>query len=108
MTGITPIEEAQEAVLWWFYRILEFGGLELHPVRECTDADDGFKTCEQCAPVNADFWSVYGRLLEGGVLCFEDFKTEAAARAFAETLLSAWPHLHAHGLWESASLFRGS
>jgi hypothetical protein len=72
--------------------------LEIHPVQERADTDDGFSYCEQCTPEEADFWSVYGHLREGGVLCLEDFTTEAEARAFAETLLSAWPWLHAHGI----------
>jgi hypothetical protein len=98
MTRNNPIELAQAAVPWWFYRILEFDGLEIHPVRERTDPDDGFRYCEQCAPDAADFWSVYGQLREGGVLCFEDFTTEAEARAFAESLLHAWPHLQPNGI----------
>ena len=95
---------------WWFYRILEFDGLEIHPVRERTDARDGVRSCEQCAPEAADCWSVYGRLREGGVLCFEDFTTEAAARAFADTLLRPGPicNTRAHagpravGFWPNA------
>ena len=90
---------ARDAVPWWFYRILEFDGLEIHPVQERTQARDGCRYCEPCAPEAADFWSVYGRLREGGVLCFEDFPTAAAARAFAATLLRAWPQLQTHGIW---------
>ena len=29
MTRNTPTELAQDAVPWWFYRILEFDGLEI-------------------------------------------------------------------------------
>jgi hypothetical protein len=98
MARNNPTEPAQDAVPWWFYRILEFDGLEIHPVRERTDARDGFRSCEQCTPEKANFWSVYGQLRAGGVLCLEDFKTEADARAFAESLLHAWSHLHEHGI----------
>jgi hypothetical protein len=98
MTRKLPTQQTQTAVPFWFYRLVEFDGLEIHPVRECTE-DDRFTYCEPCSPEKADFWSVYGHLREGGVECFEDFKTEAEARAFAETLLSAWPWLQTHGIW---------
>lgn len=75
-----------------------FDGLEIHPVRELTDETDGTRYCEQCTPQEAQFWSVYGHLREGGVLCLEDFETEAAARRYAHNLLADWPHLHTFGL----------
>jgi hypothetical protein len=87
------VQERKTTVPWWFDRLLECDALEIHPVQERAD-----RSCEPCTPEEADFWSVYGHLTEGGVLCLEDFTTEAKARAFAETLLSAWPWLHAHGI----------
>jgi hypothetical protein len=41
---------------------------------------------------------VYGHLKTGGVDCIEDFATEAEARAFAEQLLTIYPHLKQHGI----------
>lgn len=81
---------------WWISEIADCDGLELHPVREITDG--GVPYCEQCEPGEAQFWSVFGHLKEGGVVCFEDFETEAPARLFAEELLAAWPHLRTYGL----------
>ena len=84
---------------WWRGEIPSFDGLEIHPVRELIDEEDGSGYCEQCAPDEAHFWSVYGHLRSGGVLCLEDFATEAEARAFARRLLDAWPNLQTFGLW---------
>ncbi len=53
---------------------------------------------ERCEPEAAEFWSVYGHDRTGGVLCFEDFPTQAQARAFADRLLEVWPHLNSRGL----------
>ena len=46
-----------------------------------------------CEPHEAEFWSVFGHLIEGGLECFEDFATEAEAQAFAVKLREVWPHL---------------
>ena len=98
--ALDPISVAKALTPRWMRDIHSFDGLEIHPVRELIDEDDGSSYCEQCEPHEAQFWSVYGHLIEGGVLCFEDFPSQAAARAFAETLLAAWPHLRTFGLME--------
>jgi hypothetical protein len=80
-------------------------GIEIHPVRDGSwneteqgprpfspDADNQ-TNCEQCEPHEAHFWSVFGHLKKGGLLCFEDFATQGEAEAFAEKLLAAYPHL---------------
>lgn len=95
-----PIAQARALTPRWMSDIHTCDGLEIHPVRELTDEDDGSSYCEQCEPHEAQFWSVYGHLKEGGVLCLEDFPSETEARAFAQTLLSAWPHLRIFGLLE--------
>ncbi|MCB1094686.1 MAG: hypothetical protein KDN22_03810 [Verrucomicrobiae bacterium] len=54
--------------------------------------------CEQCKPEEADLWSVFGHLVEGGLECFGDFPTEAEATSFALLVLNAYPHLNKFGL----------
>ena len=96
---MNPIEKAKAMTPWWMMEIRRFDGLEIHPVRDLKADDPGDETwCEPCEPEEAQFWSVYGHLVEGGVECFEDFPTEAEARAFAEKLLEAYPHLRTFGL----------
>lgn len=73
------IEEAKASVPFWMMEIRNYDGLEIHPVHEMTD-DTGFQFCEQCGPHEAHFWSVYGHMKEGGVMCFEDFETEEKVR----------------------------
>ena len=94
-----PIEAAKALTPWWMMEIRRFDGLEVHPVRELSpEAEGGPIPCEQCDPEDAHFWSVYGHCIEGGVDCLEDFPSEAQARAFAERLLEAYPHLRKFGL----------
>ncbi len=92
-----PIERAKSLTPLWMRDIQQFDGLEIHPCRT-EHAEDGGTFIEQCEPESAEFWSVFGHYKTGGVSCFEDFPTEAQARAFAARLLEAWPHLNAHGL----------
>ena len=71
----------------WSFPVAEYG------------EKDGSRFCERVDhPKDAQFWSVYGHLPEGGVECFEDFKTEQEANAFAEKLLSMFPNLRKYGL----------
>lgn len=93
-----PIEKAKALTPWWMMEIRRFDGLEIHPCHVC-DVEDGIEHVEQCTPDEAEFWSVYGHGIEGGVWCLEDFPGEGEARAFAETLLKAYPHLNQYGLW---------
>lgn len=96
----TPIDEAKAVTPWWMMAIRQYDGLEIHPVRNIeSDPATGNIFCEPCEPEEAHLWSVYGHLIEGGVQCFEDFATEAEARAFAMKLLDAYPHLRIFGLW---------
>lgn len=96
--ALDPISKAKALTPHWMMEIHAFDGLEMHPVQVLTNEQDGSSHCEQCEPDEAHFWSVYGHLRAGGVLCFEDFATEAQARGFAQRLLDAWPHLHTFGL----------
>ena len=96
--GPSPIQLAKAATPFWFETIHGYDGLELAPVAEYEDKD-GFKFCERVDdPREAQFWSVYGHLPEGGVECLEDFPTEQEATAFAEHLLSLFPNLRKYGL----------
>ena len=107
----SPIDMANAATPWWMKEIHTFDGLEIHPVRDHNWDDDtmGIRPfhvpdyhetcCEPCQPGEEHFWSVYGHLTEGGILCIEDFVSEAEARAFSAQLLDAYPHLHKFGLW---------
>lgn len=107
----TPIIAARALIPFWMQEIQSCDGLEIHPVRDGHwneetqgprpfSQDNDLETwCEPCAPEEAHFWSVYGHLKTGGVLCLEDFATEAEARRFAERLLAAYPHLRKYGLW---------
>jgi hypothetical protein len=92
-----PIEHAKALTPFWMRDIQQFDGLEIHPCR-IERTEDGGTFIEQCAPEDAEFWSVYGHCRSGGVLCFEDFPTETEAHAFAKRLLDAWPHLNTYGL----------
>lgn len=107
---ISPIEKAKALTPWWMMEIRRYDGLEIHPVRDyhrekdltgplCEDPDNRETWCEPCDPHEAEFWSVYGHCKEGGIECFEDFGSEAEARAFARKLLEAYSHLNKHGLY---------
>ena len=96
--GPSPIQLAKEATPFWFETIHNYDGLELAPVTEYEDRD-GVKYCERVDdPAEAQFWSVYGHLREGGVECLEDFDTEQEAASFAKELLSLFPNLRKYGL----------
>lgn len=101
----SPIELAKASIPFWMQEIQSYDALEVHPVRDInwnedeqgerpfSPIDDNETWCEPCRSEEAHFWSVYGHLKEGGMLCFEDFATEAEARAFAATLYQIYPHL---------------
>ena len=101
----SPIEYAMASVPFWMKEIQFYDGLEVHPVRDAnwneetqgkrpfSPDDDNEIWCEPCEPEEAHFWSVYGHLKAGGMVCFEDFPTEAEARSFAATLYHVYPHL---------------
>jgi len=94
---MNPIEAAKAITPFWMNDIHACDGLEIHPCRtESVEGETAF--VEPCAPGEAEFWSVYGHLKQGGVSCFEDFAAVAEARAFAERLLAAWPHLRMFGV----------
>lgn len=78
----------------WWYELLALGQVnpadydatEVHPCCEWAE-DNGTDTyVETCDPAEADFWSAYVHLKEGGVECVGDFDTEADARAYANRI----------------------
>lgn len=90
----SPIETAKAVTPSWMMEIQTFDAIEVHPVCNVgQDGQTGTLYCEVCTPEEADFWSVYGHLKEGGVDCLEDFPTQEEAETFAARLRSAYPHL---------------
>jgi hypothetical protein len=90
----------QPSLPCWRRDIYLFDGLEIHPVKEypvhvhTQDSNAGRQTfCEPCEPHEADFWSVYGHLVTGGIECFADFSTLEAAEDFTRELRITYPHL---------------
>jgi hypothetical protein len=89
----------------WRTEITRYDALEVHPVRDWfwNDAQAGSRPfpgeldretcCEQCAPHEAHFWSVFGHLVTGGLECFADFPSQAEAEAFAERVRAEYAHL---------------
>jgi hypothetical protein len=67
----------------------EFVGLTIDPVTS-NEQPDGSTECRRCDPAEAEFWSVYGCVPEGGSLCLGDFATAALAYAYAEAVSAAW------------------
>lgn len=93
-----PIQLAKQTTPWWMMEIRRFDGLEIHPVRNLYSPEDDKIWCEPCEPGEAEFWSVYGHSVDGGIECFEDFDTDKEACTFATTLLAIYPHLLKFGL----------
>jgi len=93
-----PIEIAKASTPWWMIKIRAFDGLEIHPCQIVGRDPDGTLYWEQCNDEEAEVWSVYGHLLEGGIDCLEDYQTYAEAKTFAEELLKVYPHLQKFGL----------
>lgn len=93
----SPTKAAKSITPSWSYRLSDYDGLEIHPVRDYDKSGDQ-TWCEVCEPHEAEFWSVYGHLIEGGVECLEDFETEGQADLFASRLLATHPHLNKHGI----------
>ncbi len=93
----SPIDAANALTPDWMRRIQEFDALEVAPCRVVGHDSLGNEIVEPCddAPEEAVFWTVYGHLRSGGVDAFEDFATEAEARAFHDRLISVYPHLAA-------------
>jgi hypothetical protein len=80
----------------WMMRIRDFDDLEIQPCM-VVSVTDGVENVEPCEPQDAHFWTVYGHWATGGVDAFEDFATEAEARAFARRLRDCYPHLRGTG-----------
>lgn len=91
-----PVALAWALTPGWMRDILDYDGLEIHPVRRVEIA--GTPCFEPCAPEEAACWSVFGHRKTGGLESFEDFESRSAAEDFAQQLLTAWPHLRAFGL----------
>jgi hypothetical protein len=87
-----PIDAAFAVTPSWMLAIRDYDAIEVHPC--CiVDRTEGIESVEQCEAKDADFWSVYGHSVDGGIHCFEDFPTEFEADAFAATLRRTYPHL---------------
>jgi hypothetical protein len=87
-----PIAAAFAVTPPWMLAIRDFDAIEVHPCR-VVDIAGGVETVETCEAADAQFWSVYGHCVTGGLVCFEDFPTAAAAEDFAAKLRRAYPHL---------------
>ena len=64
--------------------IQHFDGFEYHPCTLHYIGDQ--EIVEQCEPEEAEFWSVYVRLIEGGLSCIADFDTEQECIEFIRFL----------------------
>ena len=91
-TASNPIAAAFAITPSWMLAIRNFDAIEVHPCCVVGVAE-GQEIVETCARADADFWSVYGHCVTGGLECFEDFATEAEADAFAARLRRTYPHL---------------
>ena len=72
-TDISSLDLARALTPGWMLRIKDFDALEIHP----------------CAIIGCDS--------TGGVDAFEDFPTEAEARAFHDRLIAIYSHLAGDG-----------
>ena len=88
-----PLDAAERLTPRWMRRIREFDALEIHPCCLVATTPAGEQIVETCKPTDADFWTVYGHLITGGVEAFEDFASEAQAIRFRDRLAGAYPHL---------------
>ncbi len=92
MSELDPCALAMALTPQWMLRIREFDDLEIQPCM-VVDVTNGVENVEPCEPQDAHFWTVYGHWVTGGVDAFEDFATEAEARAFTQRLRDCYPHL---------------
>jgi len=90
---ISPIQAANALTPHWMRSIHDFDALEIHPCLAVGRDSDGTEYVEPCHPAQADFWTVYGHFRSGGADAFEDFATQAEARAFHDRLIASYPHL---------------
>lgn len=65
-----------------------FDALEISPVKT-EELKKGHTTCTACPPEEADMWSIYGHLKEGGVQCLLDIEDESDARELANQIARA-------------------
>ena len=63
-----------------------WNNIEVHPVKEFKKGTKN-AFCEQCEPKEADFWSVFLHLTEGGLLCVADLPTEELANDLEQLLM---------------------
>jgi hypothetical protein len=101
---VTALSPAKPIVPSWAYKFSAYDGLEVSPCRDTADEDERrIGTCyEQCTREQAEIWSVYGHIPEGGVECLEDFTDEASALSFARHAVLHNPCLQKHGVQEIA------
>jgi hypothetical protein len=91
--GISPIDAANAITPDWMRNIHDFDALEIQPCAVVGHDSMDTEIVEPCEPEDASFWTVYGHYRSGGVNAFQDFPTEAEARAFHDRLVSVFPHL---------------
>jgi hypothetical protein len=63
-----------------------YDGVEFHPCCIVEVKDDGEMIIEQCEESQADFWSVYLHMEQGGIECIADCDTKEAAVALTVLL----------------------
>jgi hypothetical protein len=93
----SPIQQVIESTPRWFYRITDYNGLVLQPIREIL-LKDGSSSYQPCEPHEATGWTIGGHLKQGGVECIQNFLTETQARDFSDQLLQCYRHLRHYGL----------
>lgn len=62
----------------------QWDNIEIHPCKVYKENDKEF--WEQCEENEAQFYSVYIHLIDGGLQCIADFTTKELAERFARTL----------------------
>lgn len=76
-----------------------FNGLEIAPIKEYEE--NGQKFAEVCEPEEAEFWSVYVHLTEGGAMCIADVTSLEEAEKLAEFLKNLVHHVYFRELAEN-------
>jgi hypothetical protein len=95
-----PAERKESAAHDQRLAMLPYNGLELTPCAVVGFAN-GVQLVEPCEPEAAHFWTVYGHFRTGGVHALKDFPDRESARAFANNMLNAHPHLNDYGLTDN-------
>jgi hypothetical protein len=85
---MTPIISPKIVSGWWEYLglnypVADYSASEIHGVRDVTAGEDA-GTIEPCGDAEADYFSVYLHLKEGGVDCIANFDDKTDADAYAQ------------------------